>query len=295
MKDGWSQDLKPRSIGQLLDDNFRFYREKFGFLMVSGLCFLIPYHVLSAYINTHYNLADLQTKLQQLQESGAASAAGTDPQTMSFSQFWTPGLTWSLSLTIIYSLLVTPLLYGMIVHMLTNHHLQKKDVNLGDASTHAFHRLVPSIFTTILLGLSYFVIVFGLISIASVIAALVHAAAIPVMILAFTMILCIVVWLSTRLSLVPSVVIEEQMMMMNSFIRSWQLTKQNFWRALGYFLLLFILVGILRSAVLVAATVFVSNPILVAVISTIVDVLIVPFFMLGTANLYVDLQVRHNG
>ena len=84
-------------------------------------------------------------------------------------------------------------------------------------------------------------------------------------------------------------------MLMRAFTRSWQLTTRNFWRTTGYFLVLFILVGILRSAILVGSVAFVHNKILVAVISTIIDVLVIPFFMLGTSNLYVDLRVRRDG
>ncbi len=287
----FSQGLFPRGIGQLLDDNFSFYREKFGFLIASGLCFLVPYHVLSAYINTHYSLVDLETKIQELQ----SGAAGVDPQTASLSQFWSPALTWSLALTIIYSLLVTPLLYGMIVHMLTNHHIAGKDVNLSDASVHAFKRLVSSVLTTILLGLLYFVIVFGMILIASAVSAFARQAAMLVSIVTLIVVLCVVIWFAARFSLVPSVVIEEHKMTSRALARSWQLTKGNFWRVVIYFVLLFVLIGILRFAVLFAAAALIKNSVLVAVISTIVDVLIVPFFMLGTANIYADLRVRSDG
>lgn len=291
MGDGWFR-LRPRSMGELLDDNFRLYREKFSFLMISGLCFLLPFDILSTYISGRYASFDFQSLMKQIQYS-AAHPGGSSAMALPHTSM--DMVIWEYVLLFISYFLVTPLLYGMVVHMVANRHFEKSDMSLGDASTHSFRRLLPNFATLILLVILYLMcgLVFALL-----VLFLFHVAkliAITVSIVLGFAVLCLFLWSTVRLSFVPSVVIEEKMKFWTPIVRSWALTKRNFWRLLGYFILLYIIVGILRIVVIVAIMVFIHNLVLSTIVMSVVDILTVPFFMVGMANMYVDLRIRKDG
>lgn len=287
--------MRPRTVGEVLNQTFRLYRQKFSFFIIAGVCFLLPYHILNGYIMIRFGNSQFTNQLQQtLQnlQTGVTSGSSASANVLASSAY-----IWTMALLIIYSFLVTPLLYGMVVHLMTRLQLYGEESNLNDASTHAFRRLIPSIFTTILIGMLYFVLVFFLSAVVGLIAGVLGTAvpkmiAMPIDIVLFAAMVGMLIWLLVKLAFVPSVVIEEQMSGFMAIGRSWILTKRSFWRLFWFFILVFLVVGVVRAGILLILAMLFKNEWSILVISTILDIFILPLIFLAIANMYTDLRVR---
>jgi len=124
------------------------------------------------------------------------------------------------------------------------------------------------------------------------------------------------VWIGLKLMLAPAVIVVEGRGVYDGLLRSWQLTRNNWWRIFGITLVVAIMVGIIAQIVqipvsLVSAAVggvvtphpdsdsMTSTLILTTVISTVVGALVgsVTFAFQASVSslLYMDLRMRRDG
>ncbi|KUM41804.1 hypothetical protein AR689_21780 [Arthrobacter sp. EpRS71] len=124
------------------------------------------------------------------------------------------------------------------------------------------------------------------------------------------------VWIGLKLMLAPAVIVVERTGVYNGLLRSWQLTKNNWWRIFGITLVVAIMVGVIAQIVqipvsLVSAAVggvvaphpdadsMTSTLVLTTVISTAIGALVgsVTFaFQASVSSLiYMDLRMRRDG
>ncbi|MFF1828627.1 glycerophosphoryl diester phosphodiesterase membrane domain-containing protein [Paenarthrobacter sp. NPDC058040] len=124
------------------------------------------------------------------------------------------------------------------------------------------------------------------------------------------------VWIGLKLMFAPAAIVVERVGVYDGLLRSWQLTRNSWWRILGISLVVAIMVGVIGNVVQIpvslategVGTVFSPHPdasstgsglLLATVISTIVAVLVgsvtFAFQTSVTALIYVDLRMRREG
>ena len=124
------------------------------------------------------------------------------------------------------------------------------------------------------------------------------------------------VWLGTKLSLVPSVIMLERLTLRQSMARSWSLTTNNFWRTFGIQLLINVIVGAASSVISTPISliggiasvvinpnmdpeVFAATTIVIYAISGIVSVVVGAIGLVmqsaGVALIYIDIRMRKEG
>jgi hypothetical protein len=123
-------------------------------------------------------------------------------------------------------------------------------------------------------------------------------------------------WLGTKLSLVPSIIMLERLTLRDSMVRSWSLTRGNFWRTLGIQLLINVIVGTASSVIstpigviggiaavvinpnmdpgVLAGTYIVTYG-LSAIVSVVVGAIGLVMQSAGVALIYIDIRMRREG
>jgi hypothetical protein len=123
-------------------------------------------------------------------------------------------------------------------------------------------------------------------------------------------------WLTTRLSLVPSVLMIERLTLGAAIRRSWSLTVGFFWRTFGIQLLVAVIVGVATQVVLVPVTVGITlvstlgNPnadptaldnsallavVITSVLSALIGAVTAIISSATSALIYIDLRIRKEG
>jgi len=297
-----NEPLRARGVGELLDETFRLYRHKFSFLLLSAVCILIPYHIVTGFIQVRFGLAQNANQFSQLlkhlgaaqQSATTLSGAGVQPPSVQM-------LIWTYGIVLIYVLLVSPLLFGIILRMTTQTIFNREQTHIGDASSYAFRRIVPNLVTMLFLIVLYMFtfavigLIVGLLAVALSAAGIAKAAVVAIAVVVGCGGLILSIWLMVRVSFVPAVVIAEKRMFWGPIARSWVLTKRSFWRLVGYFLMLYLLTTILRAAIVYGLLYLVPNVYVSLTASAVVNIFVLPFTMLATAVMYTDLRIRTDG
>ncbi|MFJ4026516.1 glycerophosphoryl diester phosphodiesterase membrane domain-containing protein [Paenarthrobacter sp. NPDC089989] len=128
--------------------------------------------------------------------------------------------------------------------------------------------------------------------------------------------LILFVWIGLKLMFAPAAIVVERVGVYDGLLRSWQLTKNSWWRILGITLVVSIMVGVIGNVVQIpvnlategVGTVFSPHPdaasmssnfLVATIISTIIAVLVgsvtFAFQTSVTALIYVDLRMRREG
>lgn len=287
--------LRPRNIGDLLDATFRQYKQHFSFLFRASAFTLIPYLVLDVMVNRG-SVGQFRTLLSQLTHASSITQLASLQQSGHTAVNW-PGLV---ALGLI-SLIVMPLLYGAILHLITHDALAGGTVPLGAALRYSASRLwatiITNVFSLLLWGVAVAVTTVLVAITIGVAAATKAPDAISIILGVIAVIIAIVVdvWLAIRFAFRSSVAIEERRILWPPLGRSWVLTRGNFWRTFGFFVLIYLMLGVLRSGVNTAALLLIPSTVLASLVTGIVSFFTIPFGMLATANLYVDLRIRTDG
>ncbi|MDQ0189174.1 glycerophosphoryl diester phosphodiesterase membrane domain-containing protein [Alicyclobacillus cycloheptanicus] len=283
----------PRGIGQLFGAALRHYRMDFGFLLTASICVLVPYFVLDAIFNANsakilaFDFSHLTHVTSLTQLAAMEQHAGiTGPSPVS----------WVLSL--LNAVLVTPLLYGIIVHMVVRRNMGGSSVSMPNAFSHAFHRVGAAALAVLWADiLKFFTVIAGgfIIGLAG---AIVTAAAgssvwstVVAGILAAALLCCVIV-VAVKLAFVVPVAYEENLRTSQSARRSAQLTKGQLWRTLVFMLLTVVLPGAIRIVISALIASVTQNAWVILVIIDLVQLFLVPFTLLAMSVLYVDLRIR---
>lgn len=76
--------------------------------------------------------------------------------------------------------------------------------------------------------------------------------------------------------------------------KSWKLTRGNFWRLVGLYLVLSILLMIITAVIQVAVSFFLGNSVLAYLLNSLVSILISMTTYMAYAVIYLDLRVRND-
>ncbi len=136
---------------------------------------------------------------------------------------------------LVLSLFASALLQGVLVIEVARATLGEKR-SLGELWKAAFKRILPLTGWLLLIGLAVVLVIAviaGIIVLGSFVGGAGLAIAIIVSVILFAAFGVASVWISTKLALVPSVIVLERRGVIASMRRSWSLTNGNFWRTLG--------------------------------------------------------------
>lgn|GEM_PF-4777067 len=288
------KSAQPQSIGLLLDTTFRQYRNYFRYWFLAAACILLPWLILNAFFEPR-----LETNLTQFFQSQLQSAmsASKTPSTFNWSTVGSivPSIQWVLMLLHVF--IVGPLLYGIILHHTTELNLFNATVTVDKSFSKTIRRLwqiaVTNLLYWVLLALLSFLVLFGslfLISWMTVSHSNIVLTVIVVVLVIALMVLF--VWLGVRFSFIGTVTLEEDRIAFSSMARSWVLTRGNFWRTLGFLVIISFIVEMLQSGVAFAVGLLFPGTVFGAIIIGIISLFATPLVFLGRANLYTDVRIR---
>jgi hypothetical protein len=279
-------DLRPRSIGQLLDDAFRLFRNHFRFIFAATLCVYLPFLILQALFTVKF-----ESVLNQLR------TVKTQADLASYWPIVASEFGALLVIGIVDALLVIPLLYGSLLRLVAEVKSNGVALSFKDAFVHAWRRLLAVIGTGLLkwlLLLLFYIVGSMAVAVVAVVLGLLNISE-PVTIILVVLlgiaVLCAAIWILVRLAFAMSVALEENMAGWRALVRSWQLVKGNFWRAIGFFIVVRLIVWAVEIGLSLVFERIPSEPVR-AVLDNAVVLLTTPFVLITTALLYLDLRVR---
>jgi hypothetical protein len=198
---------------------------------------------------------------------------------------------------IVDALLVIPLLYGSLLRLVAEVKSNGVALSFKDAFVHAWRRLLAVIGTGLLkwlLLLLFYIVGSMAVAVVAVVLGLLNISE-PVTIILVVLlgiaVLCAAIWILVRLAFAMSVALEENMAGWRALVRSWQLVKGNFWRAIGFFIVVRLIVWAVEIGLSLVFERIPSEPVR-AVLDNAVVLLTTPFVLITTALLYLDLRVR---
>jgi|GEM_PF-1851989 len=276
--------LKPRDLGQILDQNFKVFGRSWRSLLPVGLITAIPGLVVSLFVL--WLSPDL--------ESGALS----NPLVRIFAAAeWGDysgliTLGWAMLIGVIALLLFFPLYQGALIDVSARAVLHMEPVPLGESFRVAAVRYWPMLGACVLLGLIYVVALPAL-----VLAGLV--------VLAFITVPLGMAALATLTVFSGHAVIIEQQGPAAAIGRAFRLGKKRFWPLLGtgivYYLLSTVLSYIVAfpfsfgAGIAAAATESVIPLALTTVVEGLLGAVVTPFMTVGLTLVYFDTRIRTEG
>ncbi len=312
----------PLRVGDLLDRAFRLYRARFLIFLLTAAVFLVPLSVISGLLTGRF-ISDYFQTLELLISEG--SRPGFDPFASFFANF--SGLFAAMLIVSVMALAAN----GIVTLALTAHcieSLHNRSLAFGEGIRQGLQRFWPYVgmviakwaaivavtcvaaipllggFLALLLGGALAGITLGETGEAS---AIVSAIGLGVLLicgyaLLFILISAPIIYLSARWFVAPAALIAEGVGPLESLRRSWHLSRGHTLRVLGYTVLLYMIMFLVLSfpAALFQQIVFVLMPTsalglatsISTVISSLLSVIGIPFYIGAAVLLYYDLRVR---
>ncbi len=287
--------LRPLGLGEILDGAMKAVR--FNPKVIFGLtAVVVTVCVTLAAVLTAYVSGFFMSQLRDLLGSGYEDVGGDSFILMTLTEYGTlPFLS-----------IATPLLTGLLIVAVSQAVLGRK-VSVGE--------VVQSRRIWMVLGFSMLVFVGTLVVLAAFVGLVVLlasiggdggiVAAVVVGVLGGLALLAGSLWLTVRTLLVPPALMLEGEAFWPTVTRAWRLTRGSFWRLLGIYLLVVLLLGVLTSLIsyplsLVAvflAAVSTTWAALVANAATLVltSTITTAFEAVVVALLYIDVRMRREG
>jgi hypothetical protein len=294
--------IKPRSIGQLLKSTVRTAFVHKRVVLPIAIAFLLPFELVVLFIRAHMPKVPASVAHESVQQlmNGLLNSnqVPTSSETQSLSSFGAIEIPLEMFFFAVLFLLVIPIMYGSMTHFVSGLRLRDKKEDLGSTTAHAFSRLVPSALTNILLFGCYIALslVLGIVAFIAYVFTSQSGMAISIVGGLLTLgVLLLSIWVLVRLSLLWAVVAEEKQFGFRAMGRSFYLTKGRFWKAFWFQLILFVVVFAVDTGIQYLWNVlFQSSPVSL-ILSIIVEILLLPFIVIGNAELYTDLRIRQDG
>ncbi|MFS0552934.1 ABC transporter ATP-binding protein [Brevibacillus sp. 179-C9.3 HS] len=307
--------IAPMGVGKLLDKSFSVYRQHFGAFFLLALIWFGPFLLLQQLLLvdlTRVPLLAQNTEGMDFAESLGARFAGQE-------EF----MTQSLPMLLIFIFLVAPLLmvvaYPQMISgsiLLTKAALEGEALSLKDALKGPLRRFWPLAGSTFVYGLivfaltTAFVIVYGLFI---VLIAVAGGMSFETMFdpsdessVVFMIVLFIFgyLFLIAGMMLVPGFFLLRWGFYMPLVLferdgigigQSWNLTKGNFWRLFGIFVVLSVIYSMFSSGMQLVLTGVLGTSILAQIILVVLTCLLMPWMSIVYALAYFDLRVRKDG
>ncbi|MFF0825715.1 ABC transporter ATP-binding protein [Brevibacillus sp. NPDC003359] len=307
--------IAPMGVGKLLDKSFSVYRQYFGAFFLMALIWFGPLLLLQQLLMvdlTRVPLLAQDTEGMDFAESLGARFAGQE-------EF----MTQSLPMLLIFLFLVAPILliiaYPQMISgsiLLTKAALEGETLSLKDALKGALRRFWPLAGSTFLYGViafavsTAFVIVYGLFFVMIAFAGGMTLETIfdpsdeGSIVLMIVLVLFGYLFLIAGMMLVPGFFLIRWGFYMPLVLferdgvgigQSWNLTKGNFWRLFGIFVVLSVIYSMFTSGIQLVLTGVLGTSILAQIILVALTCLVTPWMSIVYALAYFDLRVRKDG
>jgi hypothetical protein len=322
-------NLRPLDMGDLLDAIFRLYRNNFLTFVGSVALLLVPFAIIQAVLSWQFQ----QSILANFPSPASPPAPGANPFDM--MPFDLNSLSWIMLLSLVQMFIVFPIMYGGIIWV-SKQRLNDQPVSIIGAYSYGARRILGVMGVSLLFGLLG-LLIFGVPYVLLILAAVGAFTAslssmasggaesaesmvntllmfIPLVIVWLIGGLILMMWLGTRLVFAFQMVVIQGHDPITAFKRSWSLTRGSFWRVLGLFLLVLLLIFVLSVVVSLVlqsintAVLFGSGavwagdmsifPIMQAIntlFGYLMNVLFYPVYGIFSTLLYYDLLVRKEG
>ncbi|WAH38112.1 hypothetical protein [Alicyclobacillus dauci] len=284
---------RPRSVREVFAYSLVLYRRRIGFLLGAAVCILLPYLIFTAYVRTHFLAAseqDMQQFMTTVENDGNASASQL------FSSLPHGSELWLGVLIIVYVFIAMPLLMGVIAHMTALWETREQEVKLHEAGNLSFHRLWANITTIFLIAVIYIVVssVYMLLVslVTSVLAGVSGILGAIVGVLGTIAFVIGMVWYIIRSAFTPIIVVEENLSLVRAIRRSFELTRYQTRRLLGFFIMLLIVVFVVETFMSLIGDLIFYTPGGALMVSTVVSIVVTPFAYVVISMMYLDLRIR---
>jgi hypothetical protein len=303
--------LRPRSIGEILDQAFRLYRRHF----LTFIAIIAVVHVplqLALHLATAFLVGGLQNDILN---GDLSSGSFTTSRTNDLFTYLGIIEAVTIVLTLIYALL-QQLSQAALTTEVANSHLDKP-VSFRDGYRQMFSRLGPVlgvIFLQLGIVIAIFLPVIALLAltftatISSVLSQSSNDSGIfPLFCFSCLLIIptsALLAYVYIRISLVTPVVMVESLGPVQTIRRSWELVRNYWWRTFALFLLLAVLGYVVQAGptALIQAIVgifvprdFVVQQVVSGVVSVFTTLVYIPIQLIAMTLYYFDLRVRKEG
>ncbi len=303
--------IRQLSLGELLDEAFRLYRNNFlNFVAIAALV-MVPYTLLNFVVQLPF-----QSQLARLQNPANPIDPFAGQSPVAFFSGLLFGVVGSLLLNLVYLVVFQPILEGALAYAIARRYLVQP-TGIGDSFGAALRRALPLIGARLiptLLGFVVGVLLFGLIFgvtfllvsqlVGSNGGGTIAALGILFSFGLFVLALIAIIYFAVRLLFTSQAVMVEDHGAIAAIRRSWRLTQGYFWRTLGILavvvLIVMLISAIPASVITLPVTLLLQDRpelalLINTVVSTILNVLVLPFSMIAYTLIYFDLRVRKEG
>ncbi len=296
----------PLTFSEILDVTFRILKEHFSKLFLIMLIFMAPYYVLQGIALISGGISLLP---EPNRSAGIASLLG------SFTQAGTQGANYSYGTAylvlfsaslLLLTLISLPMSYASLIIMIEQIR-NKEKVNISSIIRRAFSRFWALLGGSIVYGLIIFALYIGMVLI--IVAYLAFSVGLGAFrglavgttaglgshILVLVMLTLASIfgfaYLMTRWSFFFAAIVFEKVS--PGLGKSWRLTRGNFWRLVGLYLVVAILNGIILFVLQSAVVLFLGSSILAFLLNSLVSILVMMTPVITYAVIYFDLRVRN--
>ncbi|MFE8694864.1 hypothetical protein ACFYKT_00665 [Cytobacillus sp. FJAT-53684] len=283
---------KPKTFGEILDHTFSLSKNRFTDFFMILLILMGPVYLLQAVIQllsgTSFfrELGGGELWFEQILSSFDETALPLDSSI---------GADIAVILTGLIGILLFPVAEAAVL-LAVNHIRNNEEYTVGSVIKHAFSRFWPILGSSILFGLIAFGIIIVpiiMISLSGLFGSFIHPAiGIIFAILLFLGFAVGIGYLLTRWSFYfGSVVLDRES---PGFTRSWRLTRKRTWLLMGLYIIFYIIIATISSAIELTFGVFLGNSVLLSIIVNLATILTTMFFYVGYAVMYLDLKLRYD-
>ena len=264
--------LRPLPLGELLDESFKLYRREFTVIAGVALVVILP-NLLLTLISGSYRANPFSYLQQVFQNLNDPEALQTIQNRQ--SQYTNSALYL---LTFPIALLLLPFTAGALYRAATS--LAAGNVETIGSVLRGTARRYFGIFGNRIL---WYLVIVGMVGIVTI----------PV-----------VIWVLVRWAVSLPALFAEGAGPMQALGRSWNLTRDNWWRTLGVVIVIFVMVGLIQGALgllftgIAAVVPGLSDDLragLVLTVATLVNALVGAITPIANTMLYLDLRVRKEG
>ena len=305
----------PLTVGDLLDRAFRLYRARFGVFLLTAAIFLIPLAVISGLLTGSFIGDYLQIILEQLTDGSAGGFTPFASLLAVLNRLFGAIMLVSL-LSIAANGIVTLALTAQSIEA-----LHGRSRTFSEGIRRGVRRFWPYVGMTIARGAAMgaatiaVMIPGGILAVLALIFAMPGAYEVNVIsvigrsalifcgyALLFILVLAPITYLSARWLVTPAVLIAGGSGPLASLRRSWRLSRGHIRRAMGYVVLLYVIMTLVISfpAALLQQIIFLLRPSgalglaigISTVISSLLSIIGTPFYIGAVVLLYYDLRIR---
>ncbi|WP_026907857.1 hypothetical protein [Paucisalibacillus globulus] len=283
---------RPKSIGALLDQTFRMSKNNFSTFFMIMLIVIGPIVVMNAFISFLTGSSFFRDV------AGGSSFLEQLSNTIDESTYGTTTLAQDLGTLLVglVTIVLYPIAYVAVIYTIEAIKNQE-EYTVGSVIKKAFSRFWPIFGSSLLVSVIVFGMVFVpvlVISMVTAVGALIHPIiGIGMFLVLFLAVGAVVAYFLTRWGLfLPAVAFEP---CAPGLGRSWNLTRKNFWRTFGIFVVIGAITFVISGIFDFLFTALLGNSVLYSILINMISIVTTILLSVGYALIYFDLKLRNDG